>query len=144
MPFNIGTVLLNELLWCIAELIFSYTPAGVNGLFIQAGILGEAFLWIPTDWFVHKGKLCKWSNPSGISAAPIPNNTVGSTHCGMTGSLWMVYRVYRILCCLSNVVVGNLLRSYWNTIPSEVISGALMWFNNCRITDWLVNGHLKK
>ena len=65
--------------------------------------------WIPSGWFVHKGNFCKWGNPSGISTAPIPNNTVGSSHCGMLGSLWLVYRVYRILCCLWNVVVGNLL-----------------------------------
>lgn len=88
---------------------------------------GFFFSWIPSGWLIHKGNFCKWGNPSGISAAPSPNNTVGSSHCGMLGSLWLVYRVYRILCCLWNVVVGNLLCNSWNTIPSEVISGTQQW-----------------
>lgn len=92
-------------------------------------------LSIPSGWLVHKGNFCKWGNPSGISAAPSPNNTVGSSHCGMLGSLWLVYRVYRILCCLWNVVVGNLLCNSWNTIPCEVILATVMWFSYC-IAEW--------
>lgn len=87
------------------------------------------FSWIPCGWLAHKGNFCKWSNSSGISSTPSPKNTVGSSHCGMLGSPWLVYRVYRILCCLWNVVVGNLLCSSWNTIPAEVISAIVMQFN---------------
>lgn len=102
--------------------------SGLNGLSKDTGIVWKAFLsFIPSGWLIHKGNFCKWGNPSGISAAPSPNNTVGSSHCGMLGSLWLVYRVYRILCCLWNVVVGNLLCNSWNTIPSEVISGTQQW-----------------
>lgn len=105
----------------------------VNGLSKDTGTDWKAFLppWIPSGCLVHKGNFCKWGSPSEISTAPSPNNTVGSSHCGMLGCLWLVYRVYRIFCCLWNVVVGNLLCSSWNTIPSEVISATVMWINYC-------------
>lgn len=97
---------------------------GLNGLSKDTSIVWKAFFpQILGGWLIHKGNFCKWGNPCGISAAPSRINTVGSSLCGMQDALWLVSRVYKILCYLWNVVVGNLHCNSWNIIPSEKISG---------------------
>ena len=119
--------------WVIQPLQEYFIQSAVTQSKLDTGMDWKAFFFlVDPQWLIDlQRNFCKWENPSGISAAPSPNNTVGSSHCGMLGSLWLVYRVYRILCCLSNVVVGNLLCNSWNTIPSEVISGTQ---HQCHLT----------